>query len=415
MNAINELLYAIQMANQMPSTQPQSTQHADGAEKDNVGFRDLLSKKSADAKTTEQAPVQQMTEDAQTEVPDEVAELLASMMLNPQRPVEQLPAELVTDEAVMPVDLSVDAAQMTETATATATTEVPEVLPEGTLPAADAGQQPTMPEATQQPVVQTTAQTAAQAPMQQTAETAQPETVVTAQQQTAAPVQTETAAEPKAQPQDVQTAPQNAVTTPQTEQRQEGEPQQSFQQQTGEAKQDEWQVIDVRYGQQTGETSLFHDLHATPVKVGDGEVIDTQMGNTELQLAEKIDQTLKDGEQRITIRLAPDNLGAVTVQLTQNADGTLQVLMTAETAKAATLLGENAAALSEALRGNTQAPVFVEVQQQNDAHQQQQQDAADEHPHRQNQQQNNQQNQTDGQDFMQQLRLGLVTLDGQAV
>lgn len=115
------------------------------------------------------------------------------------------------------------------------------------------------------------------------------------------------------------------------------------------------------------------------------------------------------------MRLAPKELGTIVVEMTRAQDGSLQVLLRASTVAATTLLTDRSAELSGLLRANTQAPVFVEVQQANNTQQNQQQEQqGNAHHNQQQQQQQQQQGHQQTQDFLDQLRLGLLPLDGEA-
>jgi len=147
------------------------------------------------------------------------------------------------------------------------------------------------------------------------------------------------------------------------------------------------------------------------VKVGE-PVTDTTRTDLDEQLTEQVGKALKDGAQQVKLRLTPDSLGTLTIDLTRTQDGALQVVFHTTTEKAADLLSRHADSLGALLQNNSQSTVQVEVRRQEEAQQYQQQDQ------RQHQQQENSRGQQDqrrrsGEDFLQQLRLGLVTLDGQ--
>lgn len=152
---------------------------------------------------------------------------------------------------------------------------------------------------------------------------------------------------------------------------------------------------------------LFKDVKAAPVKVGDNFQLDTEQPDMEANLAETIRYAAQQGLRQIEIKLSPENLGSLTIKLTQSADGTLQVILRAGTAKAASLLGQHADGLSAALQGYSQnSEVRVEVQRGEDSQQAQQQTDPDGH-NRQSQQQQQQQEENHSGDFLQKLRLGL--------
>lgn len=156
---------------------------------------------------------------------------------------------------------------------------------------------------------------------------------------------------------------------------------------------------------------LFKDVKVTPIKVGDNFQLDTQQPDMEAKLADTIRFAAQQGLRQIEIKLSPENLGALTIRLTQSADGTLQVLLRASTVKAANLLNQHTDGLNAALQGYGQNEVRVEVQRGEDSQQaqQQQQQQTDPNGHnRQSQQQQRQpQEESHSGDFLQKLRLGL--------
>ncbi|HJA35404.1 MAG TPA: flagellar hook-length control protein FliK, partial [Firmicutes bacterium] len=117
---------------------------------------------------------------------------------------------------------------------------------------------------------------------------------------------------------------------------------------------------------------VFEDVKATPIKVG--ETVHTEEGqNVATQLADQVEAALQKGERRIEIQLTPENLGTITVELTQGADATLHVAIRAANENAANLLDRHTAGLERALLQSSQGPVQVEVQRQQEAQPDQQQ------------------------------------------
>lgn len=158
---------------------------------------------------------------------------------------------------------------------------------------------------------------------------------------------------------------------------------------------------------------LFKDVKAAPVKVGENfRTLDTQQPDMEAKLAETIRDAAQQGLRQIEIKLSPENLGALTIRLTQSADGTLQVVLRASTVKAADLLTQHTDGLNAALQGYGQnSEVRVEVQRNEDSQQaqQQQQQQTDPNGHnRRQQEQQQRQEESHSGDFLQKLRLGLV-------
>lgn len=167
-----------------------------------------------------------------------------------------------------------------------------------------------------------------------------------------------------------------------------------------------WETLQTRYGDVPAEHTVFETVKEMPVKVGEAPVVDTLAGDLEAQLAKQISTGLDSGAQQIKIQLAPEHLGTLTIELTRMQDGALQVVLHATTEKAANLLSSRSGELGAMLQSNTQATVQVEVQRQENTQQYQQQNQ--QHGEQGRQQQNPHRQRSE--DFMQQLRLGLVSL-----
>lgn len=153
---------------------------------------------------------------------------------------------------------------------------------------------------------------------------------------------------------------------------------------------------------------LFEDAEAMPQRVGDAPVVDTESGDLEAKLATKLNEALSKGSQRVEIRLTPENLGRVVIEMQRNPEGVLQVVLHTENSQAAKLLSEHSGALGLMLQNTQHTEVRVEVQQsQQNQHSQQQPDQNGSQGREQQQQQQRRQ-QADPERFLQQLRLGLL-------
>ncbi len=164
----------------------------------------------------------------------------------------------------------------------------------------------------------------------------------------------------------------------------------------------------------TASQPLFKDVKAAPVKVGENFQLDTQEPDMDQQLAETIRYAAQEGIKQLEIKLSPENLGNLTIRLTQASDGTLEVVLHATNAKAANLLSQNLSGLNAALQGYGQGEVRVEVQHNENSQQaeqqQQQQTDPDGHNRQQQEQRRRQESEHSG-DFVQKLRLGLFGLE----
>ena len=163
----------------------------------------------------------------------------------------------------------------------------------------------------------------------------------------------------------------------------------------------------------TAEQPFFQETENMPVKVGDGDTIDTQQPDFDAKLTQNVEKALSQGEQRVEIRLNPENLGSVVVEMTRSQDGSLHVVLHTETESAARLLSEHSGTLGLMLQNNSQGVVRVEVRQPQQGNQQWQhpdQDGGQNHGGQQREQQEHRQS---TEDFLQQLRLGLFSVETQ--
>lgn len=166
----------------------------------------------------------------------------------------------------------------------------------------------------------------------------------------------------------------------------------------------------VEYGEAEPE-AVFHDVEAAPIKVGETA---RETSDVEQQLGSRLTQALEQGETRVQLQLTPEHLGAVKVEITHTAEGTVRVALSALRSETRSLLEKHADGLREALGGKTRSQVQVEVRKDEGSQRR------DDHPYEghngQNRQQQEQRRQARPQrtvDFLQQLRLGLIMEDEQ--
>lgn len=174
-------------------------------------------------------------------------------------------------------------------------------------------------------------------------------------------------------------------------------------------------------GEETGgeavaeEQPVFHETHAVPVKVGERyETVDTQKPEMEKQLASTINDAMQAGAERIEIRLAPQNLGNLVIEMVKDPDGALQVVLHASNSKAAGVLNQHLDNLHNALQGYGHEEVRVEVQRNQESAEQHfkhaDPDGKGQHQGRQ-QQERKEETPADSREFLQKLRLGLFGTD----
>ena len=167
-------------------------------------------------------------------------------------------------------------------------------------------------------------------------------------------------------------------------------------------------------GAEAPQQPLFRAAEGTPIKVGETYRLDTEAQDMEVKLADTIREGLETGAQKIEIRLTPENLGTLTIRLTQGSDGALQVVLHTADAKVGDLLTRHLDGLHMALQGVSQGQVQVEVQRNQDsapAQHQHQHQADPDGRGQQQQQQHRQERQAKAEDFLHQLRLGLLPLE----
>lgn len=154
---------------------------------------------------------------------------------------------------------------------------------------------------------------------------------------------------------------------------------------------------------------VFHEEVRTPVKVGESyEPVAPEEPEAPQQLADRLMQMMSQGDTRVEIALSPENLGPMTIEITRLQDGALHVVLGAVSQKATTLLQQNSANLHSLLAANQEGEVRIEVQQQEPQQPMEQFLNPDEQGKQQPQQQHKPQKQAETEDFIGQLRLGLV-------
>ena len=165
-----------------------------------------------------------------------------------------------------------------------------------------------------------------------------------------------------------------------------------------------------------GEAPVFHEVKDILVKVG--EAAETQPAEelevpVKDQVGQKISEALDRGEMRLSVRLNPGNLGQVDVKLTLTQDGALQVELRAENPQTQQLLEKESMGLQHMLMRSTQQEVQIQVARQQESQQQAFEDGR-QGSHHQNPQQERREERHSAEDFLQQLRLGLIPVEAEA-
>lgn len=225
-------------------------------------------------------------------------------------------------------------------------------------------------------------------PLQQV-EAPQTPTVAQAEAPQQAPVQQRT--------QPVEEAPVRAqrIAQPQREEAQEEEP-------------------EVRLTESDQETQqVFPQQEATYVKVSEAapaeEPQETQAPEKQVEI--QLTQALDQGDSRVELTLTPEHLGKVQVEIVRQAGGGIHVAITAEKLHTATLLEKGAAGLQAAVATRSQESVTVQVEHREHSGQPNYDGRSGGQNGQNPEQQQRQPRQQRQQDFLQQLRLGLIPLE----
>lgn len=158
---------------------------------------------------------------------------------------------------------------------------------------------------------------------------------------------------------------------------------------------------------------LFDRTEHMPVKVGEADTLDATEPDFAPRLAKAITEAEQEGAGHVELKLAPEHLGKLSVELTQGKDGVLHIVFHAENEQAMKLLQEHSATLVSMLHGSHSGEIQVEVprpQQGEQPWQQPEQQPGQQHG-RNPQEQGRQRQSTE--DFLQQLRLGLLGVEAE--
>lgn len=153
---------------------------------------------------------------------------------------------------------------------------------------------------------------------------------------------------------------------------------------------------------------VFQDVKAAPVKVGESFEAQQPQDVNE-QIAAQVIPALEQGQTRVELQLTPEHLGTVKVEITQRENGALHIAITAQNSQTRDLLAKNTDSLQSLLASRGQTEVRVEVQRQEESQPQHNYDGHNsQHQQQQQEQQHRQHSYQNSQDFLHQLRLGLV-------
>lgn len=156
--------------------------------------------------------------------------------------------------------------------------------------------------------------------------------------------------------------------------------------------------------------SVFGEVETIPVKISETTNVEknVETDNVETQVADKIIKTVSLGQKKVELQLNPEHLGKISIEVVQKEDGSLSISLKAEHSDVKILLERVLPEMQQLLRNNTQQNVQIQVNGQ-----EQQKELYDEQHHQQHhghqqENENNHNKQTDKEDFLHQLRLGLI-------
>ncbi len=164
----------------------------------------------------------------------------------------------------------------------------------------------------------------------------------------------------------------------------------------------------------TVQNSVFEDAKFVPVKVGEGQMqTPTQAATTDINIANTIINASANGTEQVTIKLTPDNLGNLVIDIMKSPTGAISIVLSTETEAAAKMLNEHSANIASLLNnGNNEVKIQVVPPQESESMMQNpNKDAKDGTDNKQQQQKDEKQN-TD--DFLNKLRLGLFDTNVQS-
>ena len=163
------------------------------------------------------------------------------------------------------------------------------------------------------------------------------------------------------------------------------------------------------------EAPVFGNVSAAPVKVAlpQTEPIEIEAPDAAEDLAGRIEDLLDEEiDKSVEFTLVPESLGKITVQIAHGQDGTLHVLLSASTERAAAILERHTGSLQNLLTTNGRTQTHIEVRGNEESQRQFLNPNGENNQGRQQQgQQRRQQIEHRTQDFVQQLRLGLIGRD----
>lgn len=156
-----------------------------------------------------------------------------------------------------------------------------------------------------------------------------------------------------------------------------------------------------------GEQKVFREVETAPVKVSEvaTETTTAEAKSVNVQISDKLEETLANGETRVELQLNPEHLGKITIELKQSSDGAVHVSLFAENSQTRQMLERDMGGLQSLLHQNVREDVQVEVSHQQEA---QQHESYEGHQQQNGREQEQRRERQHDEDFLDQLRLGLI-------
>ena len=224
-------------------------------------------------------------------------------------------------------------------------------------------------------------------------------------------LETETEAAPQLQAVETEAAPQlQAVETAQTAPQTEAGKADSGESRGSELPMEELHAESRAEQADVEPQPVFRDIKAVPVKVGEVYQAEPTVENgVELKdLGDTLTQAIDRGENRLELQLQPAELGRIRVEMRWSDEGALHVILHAESTRTQNLLEKDMASLQTLLGRETQQEVKVELPREQEAPRQSFDDGRQNGGQQHHQQEQRQSSRHSGQDFLHQLRLGLI-------
>lgn len=162
------------------------------------------------------------------------------------------------------------------------------------------------------------------------------------------------------------------------------------------------------------ESKVFSQVEAAPIKVSEAAAEPEQPKSVEAQVTRGLKEALTKGETKVELQLTPEHLGKITIELTKQENGALHVVLHAENSHTKTLLERDMVNMQHLLSRDTQQDVQIEVRSQQETQQKEFYDGHQRQDQQQQQEQHHQQQKSGG-DFLNQLRLGLIPENEEAI